>query len=58
MEVVGAMMARLRCLNQQITALEQQLTGRFAAHPDAAIVQSLPRARGGAWGAGAGRVRR
>jgi hypothetical protein len=41
-EVVGALVAILRCLNQQITGLEQQLAARFAAHPDAAIVQSLP----------------
>jgi hypothetical protein len=37
-QVVGALVAMLGCLNQQITSLEQQL----AAHPDAAILQSLP----------------
>jgi transposase len=41
-EVVGALVAMLRCLNQQITGLEQQLAARFAAHPDAAILRSLP----------------
>jgi hypothetical protein len=41
-EVVGALVAMLRCLNQQVAALEQQLTARFAAHPDAEIVRSQP----------------
>jgi transposase len=41
-EVVGALVAMLGCLNQQITGLEQQLAGRFAAHPDAVIMRSLP----------------
>jgi transposase len=41
-EVVGALVAVLGCLNQQVAALEQQLATRFAAHPDAAIVRSLP----------------
>lgn len=41
-EVVGALVATLCCLNQQVAALEQQLAARFGAHPDAAIVRSLP----------------
>jgi transposase len=41
-EVVAALVAMLRCLNQQIASLEQQLAGRFATHPDAVIVRSLP----------------
>ena len=41
-EVVGALVAMLRCLNEQVTALEQQLAARFAAHPDAAILRSQP----------------
>jgi transposase len=41
-QVVGALVATLRCLNQQITALEQQLAARFATHPDAAIIRSQP----------------
>jgi transposase len=41
-EVVGALVAMLGCLNQQVAALEQQLTARFAAHPDAAILRSQP----------------
>jgi transposase len=41
-EVVGALVATLRCLNEQVTALEQQLAARFAAHPDAAILRSQP----------------
>jgi transposase len=41
-QVVGALVAMLRCLNQQVTGLEQQLAVRFAAHPDAAILRSLP----------------
>jgi transposase len=32
----------LRCLNEQVASLEQQLAARFAAHPDAVIVRSLP----------------
>ena len=28
-EVVGALVAMLRCLNEQVTALEQQLTDRL-----------------------------
>ena len=39
-EVVGARVAMLRCCNQQVAALEQQLTSQFSAHPDAAIVRS------------------
>jgi transposase len=42
LEVVGALVAMLRCLNRQITGLEQQLAARFTAHSDAAILQSLP----------------
>jgi transposase len=41
-EVVGALVALLRCLNQQVAALEQQLSARFAAHPDAVILRSQP----------------
>src|SRR4030095_3814454 len=37
-EVVGALVAMLRCLNEQVAALEQQLAARFPAHPDAAIL--------------------
>ena len=41
-EVVAALVAMLRCLNDQVAALEQQLAARFAAHPDAVILRSLP----------------
>jgi transposase len=41
-EVVGALAAVLGCLNEQVAALEQQLTSQFNAHPDAAIVRSQP----------------
>jgi transposase len=41
-EVVGALVAMLRCLNEQVTALEEQLSARFAVHPDAAILRSQP----------------
>jgi hypothetical protein len=41
-EVVGALVATLSCLNEQVTALEQQLSARFVAHPDAAILRSQP----------------
>jgi transposase len=41
-QVVDALVAVLRCLNRQIANLEQQLAARFAAHPGAAILQSLP----------------
>jgi transposase len=41
-EVVGALVTMLRCCNQQVAALEQQLTIQFSAHPDAAIVRSQP----------------
>jgi transposase len=41
-DVVGALVAVLGCLNQQIAELEQQLAARFAAHPDGIIVRSLP----------------
>jgi hypothetical protein len=41
-EVVGVLVATLRCLNQQIMGLEEQLSARFAAHPDAAILRSQP----------------
>ena len=41
-EVVGALVAMLSSLNQQVAALEQQLAARFAAHPDAAILRSQP----------------
>jgi len=41
-EVVGALVAMLGCLNQQVAALEEQLAARFAVHPDAAILRSLP----------------
>ena len=40
--VVDALVAVLRCLNEQVAALELQLGARLAAHPDAAIVRSLP----------------
>jgi transposase len=41
-EVVGALVAMLGCLNEQVTALEQQLSARFAAHPAAEILRSQP----------------
>ena len=41
-QVVGALVAMLGCLNQQITALEQHLAGQFGTHPDAAIIRSQP----------------
>jgi transposase len=41
-EVVAVLVAMLRCLNEQVAALEQQLAARFAAHSDAVIVRSLP----------------
>jgi transposase len=41
-EVVGALVAMLRCCNAQVAALEQQLTSQFSVHPDAAIVRSQP----------------
>jgi transposase len=41
-QVVDALVATLGCLNQQVVNLEQQLAARFAAHPDAVIVRSLP----------------
>jgi transposase len=41
-EVVGALVAMLRRFNEQVAALEQQLAAWFGAHPEAAIVQSLP----------------
>jgi transposase len=41
-EVVGALVAVLRCLNEQVTALEQQLASQFSAHSDPAIVRSQP----------------
>jgi Transposase IS116/IS110/IS902 family len=34
--------AMLRCCNQQVASLEQQVTACFAAHPDATILRSLP----------------
>jgi hypothetical protein len=40
--VIDGLMALLRCLNEQVVALEEQLTARFAAHPDAAIIRSQP----------------
>jgi transposase len=41
-EVVGALVAMLRCCNAQVAALELQLTSQFSAHPDAAILRSQP----------------
>jgi transposase len=41
-EVVGALVAMLRCCNRQVAALEEQLAAQFAAHPDAAILRSQP----------------
>jgi transposase len=41
-EVVGALVAMLRCCNAQLAALEQELTSQFSTHPDAAIVRSQP----------------
>jgi transposase len=41
-EVVAALVGMLRCCNEQVAVLEEQLAARFGAHPDAAIVQSLP----------------
>jgi transposase len=40
--VVGALVAVLNCLNDQVAALEQQLAARFGTHPDAAIIRSQP----------------
>jgi transposase len=40
--VVGALVAMLRCCNEQVATLEEQLTARFGAHPDATIVRSQP----------------
>ena len=40
--VRDALVVTLRCLNQQVAALEEQLGGQFSAHPDAAIVRSQP----------------
>jgi hypothetical protein len=57
-EVVTALVAMLRCCNEQVAALERQLSCQFSAHPDAAIVRSQP-GLGVVLGArGAGRVRR
>ena len=41
-EVVSALAAMLGCLNGQVVALEEQLAGRLATHPDAVIVRSQP----------------
>jgi transposase len=41
-EVVGALVVMLRCCNQQVAALEQQLAARFSVHPDAVILRSQP----------------
>jgi transposase len=41
-EVVGALVAVLRCLNEQVTAMEYQHASQFSAHSDAAIVRSQP----------------
>jgi transposase len=41
-KVVGALVAMLGCLNQQVAVLEEQLAARFSAHPDAAILRSQP----------------
>jgi transposase len=41
-EVVGALVAMLRCCNAQVVALEQQLSCQFSTHPDAGIVRSQP----------------
>jgi transposase len=41
-EVLVALVAMLRCLNEQVASLEQQLAARFAAHSDAVILRSLP----------------
>jgi transposase len=40
--VVGVLVATLRCLNDQVADLEEQLTSQFGAHPDAGIVRSQP----------------
>jgi Transposase IS116/IS110/IS902 family len=40
--VVGALVAVLCCLNDQVAALERQLAARFADHRDAAIIRSQP----------------
>jgi transposase len=40
--VIDGLVAVVRCLNDQVAALEEQLAVRFAAHPDAAIVRSQP----------------
>ena len=41
-QVVDALVALLGSLSRQVAALEEQLSARFVAHPDAAIVRSLP----------------
>jgi hypothetical protein len=41
-EVVGALVAVLCCLNDQVAALERQLAARFADHRDAAVIRSQP----------------
>jgi transposase len=40
--VIDSLVAVLRCLNEQVAALEEQLAARFAAHSDAAIIRSQP----------------
>jgi transposase len=41
-QMVGALVAMLGCLNQQIMGLEQQVAARLADHPEATILRSLP----------------
>jgi hypothetical protein len=57
-EVVGALVAMLRCGNAQVVALEQQLSCQFSTHPDEVIVRSQPGLGVVLGGAAAGRVRR
>ena len=41
-EVVGVLVAVLGNVNDQVAALEEQLTSQFGTHPDAAILRSQP----------------
>jgi transposase len=41
-ELVSGLVAVLRCLNEQVAALEQQLAAQFGTHPQTAIIRSLP----------------
>lgn len=41
-KIVGAIVAAVQPLSEQIIALEVELTARFRAHPDASIIDSIP----------------